>query len=366
MRLLTRPALGLVVLLGACAASVDMTLLVPNELPSFDMSCVTAVDLLELPNGDTETLDIGQRTDGVSCVDLSTAPKNFPGLQTLLANKFNVALPKAGLAGVEMRGRAGNCAEAPAEYTSVFYGGANYKPGDDQLRIKISRNISCDAHSTFSVHPVDMLNLFSTMMCADWTDTTATLQANDIRATNLLKPTIIEENGLDTKPMAMPTVTIDSFSASYPGTCAAMELKAAGSTGLSCINANQPTACAMTNLEVAVLPDTFTASADPALVKQFGAANFVGIWTSSAPAGPVASATITVDDGAPASKIVYGDISGTTFLPSGAASSTAGGLAIVYAGSVVGISIMVPGKPMLHMYIGASAEQPSAQIAVIN
>jgi hypothetical protein len=360
-------ALGLVVLLGACgAASVDMTLLVPSELPSFDMSCVTAVDLLELPNGDTETLDIGQRTDGVSCVDLSTAPKNFPGLQTLLANKFDVALPTAGLAGVEMRGREGNCAEAPAEYTSVFYGGANYKPGDDQLRIKISRNISCDAHSTFSVHPVDMLNLFSTMMCADWTDTSATLQANDIRGTNLLKPTIVVENGLDTKPMAMPTVTIDSFSASYPGTCAAMELHAAGSTGLSCINANQPTACATTNLEVAVLADTFTASADPALVKQFGAANFVGIWTSSAPAGPVSGATITVDDGAPASKIVYGDISGTTFLPSGAASSTAGGLAIVYAGSVVGISVMVSGKPTYHMYIGASAAQPSAQIAVVN
>jgi hypothetical protein len=344
-----------------------MTLLVPSEVAAFDMSCVTAVDLLVIANGDTNlNLDIGQRTDGTSCVDLTTAPKNFPGLQTLLGGKFDVALPKAGLAGVEMRGRAGNCAEAPAEYTSVFYGGANYKSGDDQLRVKISRGISCDAHSTFAVHPVDMLNLFSTMMCADWTDTTATLQANDIRATNLVKPTIVVENGLDTKPMAMPTVMIDSFSASYPGTCAAMELKAAGSTGLSCINANQPTACATTNLEVAVLPDTFTASADPALVKQFGAANFVGIWTSSAPAGPISGATITVDTGAPPSKIVYGDINGATFLPSGAASSTAGGLAIVYAGSVVGISVMVPGKPMHHMYIGAGAAQPSAQIAVVN
>jgi hypothetical protein len=360
--------IALIVLAGCGAASVDMTLLVPSEVPAFDMSCVTAVDLLVLANGDTNpTVDIGQRTDDVSCVDLATAPKNFPGLQTLLGGKFDVALPKAGLAGVELRGRAGNCVEAPAEYTSVFYGGANFKSGDDQLRVKVSRGISCDAHSTFSVHPVDMFNLFSTMTCADWTDTTATLQANDIRATNLVKPAIIEENGLDIKPMAMPTVSIDSFSASYPGTCAAMELKAAGQTGLSCINANQPTACAMTNLEVAVLPDTFTASADPALVKQFGAANFVGIWSSSsAPAAPIAGATITVDAGAPASKIVYGDISGTTFLPSGAAASTAGGLAIVYAGSVVGISVMVPGKPMLHMYIGASAETPSAQIAVVN
>ncbi|MEO8839979.1 MAG: hypothetical protein ABI591_28015 [Kofleriaceae bacterium] len=363
-----RLALGFVVLIAACGeASVDMSLLVPSEVPSFDMSCVTAVDLLVIPNGDTEpTIDIGQRTAGVSCVDLSTAPKNFAGLQTLLAGTFDVALPKAGLSGVEMRGRAGNCAEAPAEYTSVFYGGANYKPGDDQLRIKISRSISCDAHSTFAVHPVDMLKLFTTMTCADWTDTTATLQANDIRATNLLKPAIVVENGLDTKPMATPTVMIDSFSAAYPGTCAAMELHAAGSTGLSCINANQPTACASTNLEVAVLADTFTASADPALVKQFGAANFVGIWTSSAPAGPVSQATITVDDGEPATKIVYGDLSGSTFLPSGAASSTAGGLAIVYAPSVVGITVTAPGKAPRKLYIGASADQPSAQIAVVN
>ena len=361
-----RLALALGVLAGCGKASVDMTLLVPNELPSFDMSCVTAVDLLPIATDDMDSLDLGQRTQGVACVDLNTAPKNFPGLQTLLAGKFDIALPKAGLAAVEMRGRAGNCAEAPAEYTSVFYGGANYKSGDSQLRIKISRSISCDAHSTFTVHPVDMLNLFTTKMCADWTDTTATLKANDIRATNLLKPAIITENGLDTKPMAMPTVTIDSFNAAFPGTCAAMELDSASATGLSCINANQPTACASTNLEVAVLADAFTASADPALVKQFGAANFVGIWTSSAPQGPVADATITVDAGAPATKIVYGDISGTTFLPSGAAASTAGGLAIVYAGSVVGITVMAPGKAPRHMYIGASAEQPSAQIAVVN
>jgi hypothetical protein len=361
-----RHALGLFLLIAACGeASVDMTLLVPSEVASFDMSCVTAVDLLAIPNGDTDSLDIGQRTAGVSCVDLSTAPKNFPGLQSLLAGRFDVALPKAGLAGVEMRGRAGNCAEAPAEYTSVFYGGANYKSGDDQLRIKISRSISCDAHSTFAVHPVDMLNLFTTKVCADWTDTSATLQANDIRATNLAKPAIIVENGLDTKPMATPTVMIDSFNAAYPGTCAAMELDAAGSTGLSCINANQPTACATTNLEVAVLPDTFTASADPALVKQFGAANFIGIWTAT-PAGPVEGATIVVDDGEPATKIVYGDIGGTTFLPSGAASSTAGGLAIVYAPSVVGITVMAPNKAPRKLYIGASADQPSAQIAVVN
>lgn len=362
-----RLALGFVVVLAACGeASVDMTLLVPSEVASFDMSCVTAVDLLAIPNGDTDSVDLGQRTKGVSCVDLSTAPNNFPGLQSLLSGRFDVVLPEAGLAGVEMRGRAGNCAEAPAEYTSVFYGGANYKRGDDQLRIKISRSISCDAHSTFAVHPVDMLKLFTTKVCANWTDTAATLQANAIRATNLAKPAIIVENGLDTKRMTTPTVMIDSFSAAYPGTCAAMELDTAGSTGLSCINANQPTACATTNLEVAVLADAFTASADPALVKQFGAANFVGIWTTAAPAGPVEDATIVVDEGAPATKIVYGDINGTTFLPSGAASSTAGGLAIVYAPSVVGITVMAPGKAPRKLYIGASADQPSAQIAVVN
>ena len=302
----------------------------------------------------------------------STAPKNFAGLQTLLAGKFDVALPKGGLTSVEMRGRAGNCAETPAEYAAVFYGGANYRAGDTELRVKISRSISCDAHSTFTVHPVDMLSLFENKVCPpEWSETAATVQANDIRATNLTSPAVIVENGLDTKPMTTPTVSIDSFSAAYPGTCAAMELDGSDSTGLACINAEGPTACSSTNLELAAMKDTFLASTDPALVKQYGAASLVGVWTTTTTGGttvgPVNQATITLDDGE-TGKIVYGsiDVAGGTFTPSGAASTPEDGMAIVYAGSVVGITVAATGKTSRHMYVGASAAQPSAQIAVIN
>jgi hypothetical protein len=357
---------------GACAQpAVEMKLLVPNETPDFDMSCVTAVDLLPIAIGDTATLDIGGREDGSSdsipCVDLQNAPKNFAELQSDLTGKFDIALPKSGLAGVEMRGRAGNCAAKPAEYEAVFYGGATYHTGDSEIRIKLARSISCDAKTTFTVHPVDMLALFTTKMCADWTDTTATLEANDVRTTLIDTSPVIVESGLSSKSMSTPTVSVDSWSSAYPGTCAAMELGTATVTGLSCINANGPTACAGANLEVAVVANDFRATADAALVTQFGAANFVGVWSSSSvPAGPVSGATVTLDDGSPKSKIIYGDINGTTFQPSGAPSTTAGGIAVVYTSGVVGITVSAPGKSPRHMYVGASAEIQSAQIAVLN
>jgi len=363
-----RPVIAMLVF-GACAQpAVEMKLLVPNESPDFDMSCVTAVDLLPIATDDTDTLDIGAREgNAVPCVDLSNAPKNFAELQSDLTDKFNIALPKNGLASVEMRGRAGNCAAKPAEFEAVFYGGATYRAGDSEIRIKLARSISCNAKSTFNVHPVDMLALFTTKMCADWTDTTATLQANDIRATLIDKAPEVVETGFDSKTMAMPTVSIASWSSAYPGTCAAMELDTNTVTGLSCINANGPTACAGSNLEVAVIADDFRATADGALVTQFGAANFVGVWSSSsAPAGPVAGATITLDDGSPKSKIIYGDINGTTFQPSGAPSTTDGGIAVVYTSGIVGITVNAPGKSPRHMFIGASAEIQSAQIAVLN
>ena len=356
-------------LLAACGDSaIDMKLLVPTEVAAFDMSCVSAVEVLALGSGDSGSPDIGQRMDKVPCVDLATAPKNFAGLQTLLAGKFDVPLPKGGLTSVEMRGRSGNCAEAPAEYAAVFYGGANYRAGDTELRVKLSRSISCDAHSTFTVHPVDMLSLFENKVCPpEWSETTATVQANDIRATNLTSPAIIVENGLDTKPMTTSTVSVDSFNAAYPGTCAAMELDASDGTGLSCINAGGATACSSTNLEIAVLKDTFLGSADPALVKQYGAASFVGVWTTTGTAGPVNGATIALDAGE-TGKIVYGsiDTAGGKFLPSGAATTPEDGMAIVYAGSIVGITVSAPGKTDRHLYVGASAAQASAQIAVVN
>lgn len=373
-------ALLLATLVGCSSSAVDMTLLLPTGGSDFDMTCVTAVDLLPVANGDDGSLDLSTRTDA-SCATVASL-KSFNGLQPALAGKFDLDLPKAGLEGVVMRGRAGTC-EAGAKQEAVFYGGGGYKKGEDSLQIKVNRGISCGATHTFSVHPTDMVKLFGDGQsvvgaCSEWTDTTATIVSAEIRETNFGDVPLITEIGKSSAATSTAVVSIDSFSESYPGSCAALKLHTdanGGMTGAGCINTGVATACAGANVELAVVPDSVFAAVDALMspsnktyVSQYGAPNIVGVYSATPSPGNVSTAQIKLDDNSGTAAIVYGNFStdGKSFTPSAAQQTTMGGVAVVFTNHVVGITISKDGKSSRHMYIGASPDTHAAYIATLD
>ena len=160
---------------AACSEpAIEMTLVMPSSDAPFDMSCVTAVDLLPIPVGDTKSLDIGYRESNdmqaVPCVDITGPITSFADLQAAIHGKFDLALPPEGLGGIEIRGRAGSCGEMPAYHESVFYGGAVVAKGQDSVAIPLAHNISCNTATSYTVRPVDLVSLVKTKTCTPVTD----------------------------------------------------------------------------------------------------------------------------------------------------------------------------------------------------
>ncbi|MFT3696190.1 MAG: hypothetical protein QM831_23830 [Kofleriaceae bacterium] len=362
---------------GCSDGAVDMTLLLPTGGSDFDMSCVSAVDLLPIANGDDGSLDLGTRTDA-SCATV-TSVKSFTALQPALAGKFSVDLPKAGLAGVVLRGRAGDC-NGSEKQESVFYGGGAYTKGNDTLQIKVNRGIGCDVSQTFTVHPTDMYGLFgsgngSGSCGSGWTDTTATVVSAEIRETNFATTPIITEIGATSTMAGSGTTSVASHSQSYPGSCAAVKLHSdtLGMTGIGCINANVTTACAGADVELAVLSDAMLASADNVMdgsktyVEEHGAPNFIGVWTMTPTPAVLETAKIELDADSGDAAVVYGHFSdANTFMKDGSVVTNLGGVAIVFTNHVVGITISHDGKSSRHMYIGSSLGGRGSYIAVLD
>ncbi len=355
--------------LGACAEpAIEMKLVLPADAADFDLSCVTAVDLLPIATGDTQTLDIGERgfTDNIPCVDLAEPVTSFAQLQAAIAGRFDLALPQGGLGAVEIRGRIGSCKNVPAQFESVFYGGATYTDGDRELSVPLAHNLSCNATAQFDVHPVKMYELFSTKTCQDYVDPNATVFSGDVRPTLIASQPITYEDGASFKPMEAATEQVTSFSAAYKGTCAAMGLSASTLGGISCINVGGPSACAGSSLELALLPYSYaSASIDPVLRGKYLTWGFLGVWSGTA-AGPVAGATIAFDEGDDGT-IVYGELGTAAFVPNASATATTtSGMAMIYSDRVVGVTVTAPGKPSRHLWIGGDPQIPSSAIAALD
>lgn len=360
---------GLVVALalaGCGSSAVDMTLLLPADQADFDLTCVTAVDVLPLAAGDSMPLDFAARTDDFPCISIKTPVDKFTKLAAAMAGKVDVPLPGGGLAAVALRGRRGTCDESPAKYEAVFYGGAAYKTGDTELRIPLARSLSCNATMPFTVKPVDMIKLFTGATphtCMDYVDPSSTAFSGDLRPTLVPAQPVAFERGASSAAMSAATATVDSFNAAYKGTCAAIGLENTDKTiaGMACINGGVPTACGAGALELALVPSAYV-EADA--TKKYSGATIVGVWSGTGTIGPLADATIALDSG-DEGKVVFGSIGSSAFTPGTGTATDATGGAIVYANGVVGITVSAAGKTR-HLQIGGAPGSPSAVIAVLN
>ena len=166
-------AWALLVVTAACAdPAIEMHLVLPQGDPQIDLSCVTAVrlDAYGTDQGDV-THDADVESD---CVDLPRAPTSFSDLAGLMHGRFSVPVPPSGLLGVAVQANGGTCSDLLSPYEAMAYAGAAYTGGD--LAVPLMPNISCTAMTTYSVHPLDLVNAGA---CAPYT--TGYGEASDIR-----------------------------------------------------------------------------------------------------------------------------------------------------------------------------------------
>ena len=360
---------ALLVLAACTDPAVDMTLAAPADSASFDLSCVTAVDLLPIPVGDAQSLDIGYRENNdmirTPCVDLATPPHSFADVEAQIRGKFDLPLPPGGLAAVEIRGRAGTCRDLPAYHEAVFYGAASYDSGADTLRIPILHNISCDQATTYTVKPIDLVQLVKTKTCTPAASTTATIFTGDVRPSELggLFSPLMFEAGPAFGMLASGAASLGTYKSSYAGTCLAAAWEDTNGFNSTCINPGMATACAGTDVE---LPMVMTSYVQGSLTDSTYAGAVIGaVWSNTGTPGPVANATIALDANTDA-KVVFGNVGTTAFTPQAAATSTdASGMFVVYASSVVGITVSAPGHEPAHVFVGAGPEMPGAALVVL-
>jgi hypothetical protein len=357
---------------AACTEpAVEMKLVMPADSADFDMSCVTAVDLVPIAVGDVKSLSVGAREDAsmeaLPCVDLPHAPTSFVDVENMIRGRFDVALPSAGLGAVEIRGREGSCDENPAYRDAIFYGGATYTAGQDTLAIPVAHNLSCDAAADYTVHPVNMADLFATGQCADVADG-ASIYAGNVR------PSLIEdrepiffEDGNSFHSIKDGIGTINSYKSSWAGTCPAAQYFSDIAFAVSCINPTAPTACAGPGqLELPFVPDEFALNTDSAVGDDYATWVLVGVWTSTGTPGPMAGATITVDGDSDA-QVEYGDATADGFqTATGAAVTTASGMAMVYTNQIAGITVTAPGKASQHVWVGGDPWYQATSLVVVN
>ncbi len=364
-------AVVLSIALAACTdPAVDMHLSWPQSTTAFDLSCVSAVDVLPIPVGDAKALDIGLRESDdltrVPCVDLATPPTSFADVEAQIRGRFDVPLPPQGLAGIELRGRRGSCAEIPAFYESVFYGGAMYDASSDSLDIPIRHNISCNQGTTYTVKPVDLVSLVKTKTCGAMASAGNTF-------VGAVRPTLLSgdfspmtfESGPAIEPLAMGGASLPSYSSSFSGSCVA----AGWGDGnvldsVTCINPGALTACAGSDVEVPIVSFDYAANAAHNL-NGSGLMVIGAVWSNAAKS-PVANATITVDEGATAS-VIYGDVGDSDFTPTATATATGtSGMFAIFSDGVVGVTVSAPGHPSRHVFVGASDVDPSTALVTLD
>jgi hypothetical protein len=357
--------------LAACTdGAIDMHLEFPQSTSAFDLSCVSAVDVLPIPVGDAKMLDIGYResTDmtRVPCVDLGS-PKSFADVEAQLQGQIDIPLPPEGLAGVELRGRRGSCKEVPAYYEAVFYGGAMRDPSSNTLNIPVRHNISCDQTTTYTVKPVDMVALVTTKACAAMA-TPGTTFVGNVRPTLLsgdFAPTTFEAG-----PVFEPLATdggaqLSSYSGSFSGSCVAAAWEDGNALGSStCINAGALTACAGNAIEVPVVAYDY-ANMTFKSAQITGSMVIGAVWSNAAKA-PVANATIALDEAASAT-VLFGNVGNGAFAPAANTSATdASGMFVIGADGVVGLTVSAPGHPSRHVFVGSGAEDPGTIIVTLD
>jgi hypothetical protein len=355
------------VALAACAEPTqEMTLQLPQMPAGFDLSCVTAVDVVAHTDPD-DFLDVGLRYDDLGeraqCVEISSQT-TFEGIRNQIAGQFSLDLED--LMGVQIRGRIGTCKDDPLYHEAIFYGGAAYTGGD--MTIPLTPNISCTAKETYKVRPLDIAAMLAdpTHACRPMADNIATFPGN-VRPSDMdpeLAPLIFEAGSTVALVDATGTASVPSFSnAMSNDTCIAMAHEGQAVDGMSCINKGAPTLCgAAGEIEFPAFPFVFSSTAVDATMYPDNGMVLGSIWETN-PNKPVAGATVTVPAGV---KVQYLTMrNGQPVLIPGATATDASGLFILYSPKVISATISAPGHQQRTLTMSGAWEYDGYALAVL-
>jgi hypothetical protein len=379
MKLFHLLALGASIAAAGCADPViEMTLRMPNanQMPAnFDLSCVTAVDVIVAGNdqGSDET-DPDQTAE---CIEIPSGTSSFAALKTAIAGKVDLKLPQSGLAAVAIRGRAGVCDNSGREYESVFYGGAGYFEGEESMTIPIVANISCAAKKTYTVSTVDLLSIVRTKTCAMSLPPLADepfLYAGNIRPLMMGPdfPMMAFDYGYSfVAANAAGKGQIESYaSAGTPRSCIAVGFDTNGNYAGSCIYQGAQTLCGSPGeIELATIDDLVAfASIDTNLVKEYGLPVYGAVFKAS----PAATLTKTVITGATVEledptqgKVVYVEPGPSKLAPNGGTSTGASGMFMIYLkGEPTGVIVKGGGSQQRYI-VASTGYEPSTLLAVL-
>ena len=346
---------------SACTApAVEMHLVLPQQEPQVDLSCVTAVrlDALGLDQGDANhPPDIQSK-----CVDLPRAPTSFSDLAGLMHGKFVETLPASGLAGVGVQAFGGACSDAQSPHEAMAYGGAAYT--SESIAVPLMPNISCTAKATYTIHPLDLLHAGA---CAPIT--AGFVEAADMRPSLLGPefPRMLVDYGTSISTLgADGTAQVSSYNAIMGAGCIAADYydDGAASFGLTCISTSAPLLCggAAGTVEVGILPDVYYTYYDHTLADQYGAPTFGTTW-DVATKTVLTGATVTID--APgAGQVVYAE-PGAGGLTTHDAPTGASGFFMVYGKGAVAITVSAPGHASEHYIVAGTPNDNATVIAAL-
>ena len=347
-------------LLAACTdPAVEMHLVLPQPDAQIDLSCVTAVRLDAFGN---DQGDVNHPPDVKSdCVDLPRAPTSLSDLAGLMHGKFSVPMPASGLLGVDFTAFGGPCSDEDP-YEAMAYGGAPYT--SKSLSVPLEPNISCTATTTYTVHPLDLLNAGA---CTGYT--TGYVEAADIRPWMLgseMPPMYADYGKSNATLGADGTGQVTSFNAILGAGCiaAAYYDNATSNFGLTCVSTTTPTLCggAPGTVEVGVLPDLYYSYFDKNLAEQYNAPTYGTVWDIPTKTA-IAGATVTVDEGGNA-QVVYAE-PGAGGLTTHDGPTGASGLFMVYARGAVAITVSAPGHASEHYIVAGTPQDNPSVIAAL-
>jgi hypothetical protein len=359
--------------LAACSEpAIEMSLVLPSAaaVQGFDLSCVGAVSVSIIGN---DRGDDNREPDELGdCVDLASAPKTFADVQRAIRGRFALALPRSGLAGVQLRGWKGSCNDHIESREAVFYGGAPHVGAADHMTIPVVPNISCDKARTYSVHAVDLSALMVTKTCTPPTDQPLVFAA-DIHPALLGddRPRMVFEWGASEVQAPDGRGTVASYAAVHDSrSCIAVGYEGTINGGASCVNPTVPTLCgAPGELEVVSLPLPYIAmSTEDALTAQYGEAVFGAVWEPSdvATKAPIANATVELAD--PTQGQVFYLQRGATQLTrlDGARGTGADGLFVAYIrGEPASLVIKAAGHTSQVLRVASTADWPSTVLVAL-
>jgi hypothetical protein len=368
-------AAAILLALGACADPViELSMKVPTSMPaSFDMSCITAVEVLAVGNErGTQSAPPDALGD---CVDLTKAPASFADIRAGIAGKFELAIPESGLAGVVLRGTKGTCADKTRLYEANFYGGAAYLEDSESLSIPVVPNISCNTRTTYVVAPIDMLALDRTKSCA-----MAIPAAQGIVFAGNIRPQLLgdgfdrmiwEDGSSASSTNPAGKATVDSWTgATGPKSCIAIGYDGAGLAG-SCVNPTTAALCASPGeVELAMIDPIYAgASIETALVQQWGQPVFGAVYRQSPAATvtkvPIASAIVELEDPAQGT-VVYVAPGASKLMPlAGATGTDPSGMFIVYIKGDATTVLVKSGGTQQRYTIASQGDLPPTLLAVL-